>query len=458
MGVCPTCLAWSVLYGLSVLGCGGGLSYRPAWSVLYGLSVSGCGVGLSYLSCMVCPIWSVCLFQAAVWVCPTCLAWSVLYGLSVLGCGGGLSYRPAWSVLYGLSVSGCGVGLSYLSCMVCPIWCVCFRLRCGSVLPVLYGMSYMVCLFQAVVWVCPTCPVWYVLYGLSVSGCGVGLSYLSCMVCPIWSVCFRLWCGSVLPVLYGMSYMVCLFQAAVWVCPTCPVWYVLYGLSVSGCGVGLSYLSCMVCVQHYFTRRRALASGITMTGFSISTLVLPPFTRWLLDLYGWRGALMILAGIHIEGIFLSALLRPLPSQMRPRNPPPTKHREGHLVAHLCRQLFDVSLLKDLRFMLYGAGTLCSAIGIVTFLNHFVNRALSVDIEKYHATYLMSIYGITSCVFRVVFGFVGNMHFVNRTIMYGVGIFSAGAVSCLSCFAWDFPSFTIASSLLGVCAGEWSRDL
>ena len=298
--------------------------------------------------------------------------------------------------------------------------------------------------------VCPELSVLPVLPSLSCT-----LSYLPCMVCPILSVCFRLRCWSVLPVLYGLSYMVCLFQAAVLVCP---VWSVLNGLSVSGCGVGLSYLSCMVCVQHYFTRRRALASGITMTGFSISTLVLPPFTRWLLDIYGWRGALMILAGIHIEGVFLSALLRPLPCQMRARNPPPTKPREGHLVAHLCKQLFDVSLLKDLRFMLYGVGTLCSAIGIVTFLNHFVNRALSVNIEKYHATYLMSIYGVTSCVFRVVFGFVGNMHLVNRTIMYGVGIFSAGAVSCLSCFAWDFPSFTIASSLLGVCAGEWSHDL
>lgn len=230
---------------------------------------------------------------------------------------------------------------------------------------------------------------------------------------------------------------------------TLPLLCVTYALT--GCGVGLSYLSCMVCVQHYFTKRRSLASGITMTGFSISTLVLPPFTRWLLDMYGWRGTLMILAGLHIEGVFLSALLRPLPHRRRTRNPMVAKHKEGHLVVQLCKQLFEVSLLKDVRFMLYGAGTLCSAIGIVTFLNHFINRALSVHIEKYHATYLMSIYGVSSCVFRVAFGFVGNMHFVNRTIMYGIGIFSAGVVSCLSCFAWDFPSFTIASSLLGVCA-------
>lgn len=211
----------------------------------------------------------------------------------------------------------------------------------------------------------------------------------------------------------------------------------------------------MVCVQQYFTKRRSLASGITMTGFSISTLVIPPFTRWLLDLYGWRGALIILAGLHIEGVFLSALLRPLPHR-RVRNVTTQRHRDSHLVTYLCKQLFDVSLLKDMRFMLYGFGTLCSAIGIVTFLNHFVNRARSVHIEKYHATYLMSIYGVSSCVFRVVFGFVGNMRCINRTIMYGVGIFSAGAVSCLSCFAWDFPSFTVASSLLGVCAGKLSN--
>ena len=209
----------------------------------------------------------------------------------------------------------------------------------------------------------------------------------------------------------------------------------------------------MVSVQHYFTKRRALAAGITMVGFSLSTLVLPPFTRWLLDVYGWRGTLIILASLHIEGVFLSALLRPL--SQRPRTAKLTLQtpKNGNLAVHLCRQLFDMSLLRDARFMLYGVGTLCSAIGIVTFLNHFVNRAQSIDIEKYNATFLMSIYGISSCVFRVVFGFVGNLRSINRTIMYGVGIFFAGAVTCLSCIAWDFASLSVASGLLGMCAGK-----
>ena len=127
----------------------------PELSVLPVLPSLSCT--LSYLPCMVCSIlsvcfrlrcWSVlpvlyglsymvCLFQAAVLVCPTCL-----YGLSYMVCLFQAAVLvcptcPVWSVLHGLSVSGCGVGLS---CMVCPKWSVCFRLRCWSVLPVLHGL------------------------------------------------------------------------------------------------------------------------------------------------------------------------------------------------------------------------------------------------------------------------------------------------------------------------------
>lgn len=50
--------------------------------------------------------------------------------------------------------------------------------------------------------------------------------------------------------------------------------YVAYGLGV-GLGAGLSYVPAVGAVQRWFTRRRALASGLAVSGIGVGTIVMP---------------------------------------------------------------------------------------------------------------------------------------------------------------------------------------
>ncbi|XP_023254133.1 monocarboxylate transporter 12-like, partial [Seriola lalandi dorsalis] len=64
----------------------------------------------------------------------------------------------------------------------------------------------------------------------------------------------------------------------------------------------------------YFRRRKALAYGIAMSGSGIGTFMLAPAVQLLIELYSWRGALLVLSAFVANLCVCGALLRPITAQ------------------------------------------------------------------------------------------------------------------------------------------------
>ncbi len=64
-------------------------------------------------------------------------------------------------------------------------------------------------------------------------------------------------------------------------------------------------------VSFYFNEKRALATGITVCGSGIGTFLFAPLTEYLLSVFDWKGALVIIAGLVLHGVLAGALFRPL---------------------------------------------------------------------------------------------------------------------------------------------------
>lgn len=76
-------------------------------------------------------------------------------------------------------------------------------------------------------------------------------------------------------------------------------------------GLGLIYVSPLIAVSRRFTERRALAVGLAMCGAGVGALAVAPLTQHLLTLYGgWRGAMLIQAGLALNGAVVGALMPP----------------------------------------------------------------------------------------------------------------------------------------------------
>jgi predicted MFS family arabinose efflux permease len=58
----------------------------------------------------------------------------------------------------------------------------------------------------------------------------------------------------------------------------------------------------------WFNRRRGLALALLLTGSGVGSILIPPLTQWVIDHHGWRDAYLMLGGIALLGLPLTALL------------------------------------------------------------------------------------------------------------------------------------------------------
>lgn len=90
--------------------------------------------------------------------------------------------------------------------------------------------------------------------------------------------------------------------------------YVSYGVMV-GIGAGLTFPPTVYIVTSYFERLRGLANGLCISGSAIGTIVLPPFLQYLLNHFGYRGAVLIMGAITLNTWVCALLYHPVEQHM-----------------------------------------------------------------------------------------------------------------------------------------------
>ena len=141
------------------------------------------------------------------------------------------------------------------------------------------------------------------------------------------------------------------------------------------------YLPAIVMVGYYFDKRRALATGIAVCGSGVGGFLFAPLSEVLLQKYHWKGALWIISAICLNGVVFASLLRPLEANDSNaagiKNLPENKLAETkedfvksipssnrsvsdeiksdwslQNIRHLFSDIFDLSLLKSITFVIY----------------------------------------------------------------------------------------------------------
>ncbi|XP_030851669.1 uncharacterized protein LOC105447088 [Strongylocentrotus purpuratus] len=115
---------------------------------------------------------------------------------------------------------------------------------------------------------------------------------------------------------------------------------VLFGIGVvTASSKAVLYASTMLLTRRTFQKHYALANGINISGYSCFLFLFPPILEALRDVYGWRGACLILSGCMLNTVVMGLLMK---SRQTIRNPAtedgqtchgqavdtPDKHQEG----------------------------------------------------------------------------------------------------------------------------------
>lgn len=86
------------------------------------------------------------------------------------------------------------------------------------------------------------------------------------------------------------------------------IMYMTFGV-MTGLGLGVCYVTIVVCVAFWFEKKRTLAVSLGSCGTGIGTFIYAPLTDFLIKEYGWRGTTLFLAGGFMHICVCGALMR-----------------------------------------------------------------------------------------------------------------------------------------------------
>ncbi|XP_069115284.1 monocarboxylate transporter 12-like isoform X2 [Argopecten irradians] len=92
--------------------------------------------------------------------------------------------------------------------------------------------------------------------------------------------------------------------------PNIELLVITYGI-IGGIGFCMMFIPAIIVVGLYFDKKRALATGIATSGSGLGTFGYAYLTDALLSSYGWRGTILILAGIVLNVVVCGLVFRPL---------------------------------------------------------------------------------------------------------------------------------------------------
>lgn len=226
--------------------------------------------------------------------------------------------------------------------------------------------------------------------------------------------------------------------------------YAAYALGI-GFGVGLAYVPAIGAVQRWFTRRRAFASGIAVSGIGVGTLLMPPLASWLIRMWGWRDTWLVLAAIAaVVGGGMSLLIENDP---RDRGLGPDGDRPEQQAFSVRPQGVSIrEALHSRHFVnLYVACLFCSFGVFVPFV-HLVPYAQDHGISASAAILLLAMIGVGSTAGRF---FLGNLaDRIGRHAALVMTFVGMAASLLIWAFATAWWPLAVFAFLFGVFYGGW----
>ena len=272
--------------------------------------------------------------------------------------------------------------------------------------------------------------------------------------------------------------------------------YITFSL-MAGVGMGFAVNPCMTILSRHFNKYNKVAVGISMCGVGVSSFIWPPVMKALEETYGWRGAILMMAGIYSHTIIFTSLYRPV-ERTKPQNSNEeheanleicdikdkmdksdtishkdalcsdtkksiqnisnwtgdnkTETAEPKFIKHLnnkdTKNIFMASLLllKNLPFACFCLHFTLFFFPVMIIYTHFGNYVLSHGFSKQDVVYLYMTMGIAMTLARVLTGVITSFLKMNSSTVVMVCKTLIGVVTLMVPFIQSFTLYIVYSVL------------
>ena len=186
----------------------------------------------------------------------------------------------------------------------------------------------------------------------------------------------------------------------------------------------------MTAIANWFRLKVGIASGIAMSGFGFSGLMVPLIVR-LIEVYDWRTTMIVLAtGMLIIVLPLSFVFRHRPEHYgySPDGRKEVPLTPGINATQPQAQEFNIQAsqaLKTATFWRMAITFMIHALLVSTVITHVMPYLSSIGISRSRASFVAMILPIMSVGGRLSFGWLGDKYGRRRTVAAAFAMMTAG---------------------------------
>ena len=252
----------------------------------------------------------------------------------------------------------------------------------------------------------------------------------------------------------------------------CPTNFYL-DLLLSGIGMGFQYVPALIVPQLCIEKRRALAIAIAVGGCPLGSFIFSPALQFLINTYGWRGAILVTGAFILNGCPFGLLLIPPKTKTH-------KQFDGYVEPVLfnsTEKLNDIAISRSvsenrnvflskvkttLDVSILKSGTILGSvfllwslfcIGFPVFANFLPLVASRYGISQNTSSLILSIFGFSDFAGRLLLGVFGSFNRINPVFVWCF-ITLCGGLSQV-CLTWlkALPVLCFLAFSFGLSVGE-----
>ena len=213
------------------------------------------------------------------------------------------------------------------------------------------------------------------------------------------------------------------------------------------------YQPSLVILTYYFDKRLARASGLAQTGTGLGLFVVPPLLQFLIDQYGWQGALLVLAGVVANNAACAALYRPSALELETKSAHQSSGSSGMIsLIKSGINTLDLNLLRNLRCNCLFLANFLFVLAYTAIMQFLVAKAVHVGISDLRAAFLVSLIGISSVIARLTHGYIVDYHIMTGTLLSAITCLISAVYCVLNPLYDNYVYLATLSVVFGLSTG------
>ena len=207
---------------------------------------------------------------------------------------------------------------------------------------------------------------------------------------------------------------------------------IIIGLMTS-CGLAMCYIPAYLIISFYFDKRRALATGIAVSGSGLGLFALSPLSEYLISEYGWMDTCFIFGAISSHTFISAVLFRPKENIKTKDSGIPANvggETEVTKLGKIKKSFKEINLIfKSKKFLIVNLVYFILSFVIIAPHNFLPSHTKLNQIDDPNS-FSISLIGISALIGQIVIGFISDTCRSLNWLLFSICIILSGLATII----------------------------